>query len=105
MATTLLSRRAQFHQSRLVEHLTPWSLPFSGWQHRIAEILPGLGPHWHYWDAPQAMAALYGQAQAQAMTLSFSDGYWFFTVLFLLLVPLVFTMRRPRIAQEEIIKG
>ena len=105
VATTLLSRRAQFHQSRLVEHLTPWSLPFSGWQHRIAEIFPGLGPHWHYWDAPQAMAALYGQAQAQAMTLSFSDGYWFFTVLFLLLVPLVFTMRRPRIAQEEIIKG
>jgi len=105
VATTLLSRRAQFHQSRLVEHLTPWSLPFSGWQHRIAEIFPGLGPHWHYWDAPQAMAALYGQAQAQAMTLSFSDGYWFFTVLFLLLVPLVFTMRRPRIAQEGIIKG
>jgi DHA2 family multidrug resistance protein len=105
VATTLLSRRAQFHQSRLVEHLTPWSLSFSGWQHRIAGIFPGLGPHWHYWDAPQAMAALYGQAQAQAMTLSFSDGYWFFTVLFLLLVPLVFTMRRPRIAQEGIIKG
>jgi MFS transporter, DHA2 family, multidrug resistance protein len=105
VATTLLSRRAQFHQSRLVEHLTPFSLPFSGWQHRIAEILPGLGPHWNYWDAPQAMATLYGQVQVQAMTLSFSDGYWLFTVLFLLLVPLVFMMRRPRLAQEEIIKG
>jgi len=105
VATTLLSRRAQFHQSRLVEHLTPWSLPFSGWQHRIAEIMPGLGPHWNYWDAPQAMATLYGQVQVQAMTLSFSDGYWFFTILFLLLVPLVFMMRRPRLAQEEIIKG
>jgi len=43
--------------------------------------------------------------QVQAMTLSFGDGYWFFTVLFLLLVPLVFMMRRPRLAQEEIIKG
>ncbi len=105
VAATLLSRRAQFHQSRLVEHLTPWSLPFSGWQHRIAEIMPGLGPHWNYWDAPQAMATLYGQVQVQAMTLSFSDGYWFFTILFLLLVPLVFMMRRPRLAQEEIIKG
>ena len=39
------------------------------------------------------------------MTLSFGDGYWFFTFLFLLLVPLVFMMRRPRLAQEEIIKG
>ncbi len=105
VVTTLLARRAQFHQSRLVEHLTAGSPAFSAWQHRMAEILPGLGPHWHYWEAPRAMAALYDQVQAQAMTLSYNDGYWFFTVLFLLLVPLVFMMRRPRIPQEEIIKG
>ena len=42
------------------------------------------------------MAALYDQVQAQAMTLSYNDGYWFFTLLFLLLVPLVFMMRQPR---------
>jgi DHA2 family multidrug resistance protein len=105
LTTTFLSRRAQFHQSRLVEHITPGSLPFIAWQHRIAEIWPGLGAHWNYWDAPRAMATLYTRVQAQAMMLSFGDDYWLFTVLFLLLVPLVFMMRRPRLAQEEIIKG
>ncbi len=105
VVTTLLSRRAQFHQSRLVEGLIPGSLPFSAWQQRLAESWPGLGLHWHYWDAPRAMATLYDQVQVQAMTLSFSDGYWFFTVLFLLMVPLVFMMRRPRLAPEEIIRG
>lgn len=105
VAATLLSRRAQFHQSRLVEHVTAGSPSFIAWQHRIAGILPGLGPHWNYWEAPRAMATLYDQVQVQAMTLSFGDGYWFFTVLFLLLVPLVFMMRQPRIPQEEIIKG
>ncbi len=105
VVTTLLSRRAQFHQSRLVEGLIPGSLPFSAWQQRLAKSWPGLGLHWHYWDAPRAMATLYDQVQVQAMTLSFSDGYWFFTVLFLLMVPLVFIMRRPRLAPEGIVRG
>ncbi|MGC2432968.1 MAG: DHA2 family efflux MFS transporter permease subunit [Desulfobaccales bacterium] len=105
VAATLLSRRAQFHQSRLVEHLTAGSPSFIAWQHRIAGILPGLGPHWNYWEAPRAMATLYDQVQVQAMTLSFGDGYWFFTVLFLLLVPLVFMMRQREMPPEEITKG
>ncbi|MGA8140217.1 MAG: DHA2 family efflux MFS transporter permease subunit [Desulfobaccales bacterium] len=105
VAATLLSRRAQFHQSRLVEHLTAGSPSFIAWQHRIARILPGLGPHWNYWEAPRAMATLYDQVQVQAMTLSFGDGYWFFTVLFLLLVPLVFMMRQREMPPEEITKG
>ncbi len=105
VAATLLSRRAQFHQSRLVEHLTAGSPSFIAWQHRIAGILPGLGPHWNYWEAPRAMATLYDQVQVQAMTLSFGDGYWFFTVLFLLLVPLVFMMRQREMPPEEMTKG
>jgi DHA2 family multidrug resistance protein len=93
-ATTLLSRRAQFHQSRLVEHLTPFSLPFNEWQQRMGQILPGLGPNWHLWDNLQPLAGLYREVQRQAQMLAFCDDYWFFTLLFLALLPLVLLMRR-----------
>ncbi len=98
-ATTLLSRRSQFHQSRLVEHLTPLSQPFLAWQHRLGQLLPGLGPNWHWWNTPQAMGALYQEVQRQAQMLAFCDDYHFFTIVFLMLLPLVFLMRRlPRSA-------
>jgi len=93
-ATTLLARRGQFHQSRLVEHLTPFSLPFNEWRQRMSDILPDLGSNWHLWNAPQALAGLYQEVQRQAQTLAFCDDYWFFTMVFLLLLPLVFLMRR-----------
>jgi DHA2 family multidrug resistance protein len=93
-ATTLLARRAQLHQGRLVEHLTPLNLPFQAWQHRIGEVMPGLPPNWHWWQSTQPLAGLYMEVQRQAQMLSFCDDYWFFTIVFLALLPLVFLMRR-----------
>jgi DHA2 family multidrug resistance protein len=101
-ATTLLARRSQFHQSRLVEHLTPFSIPFTEWQKRMAEVIPGLGANWQIWNAPQALAGLYQEVQRQAQMLAFCDDYWFFTMVFLSLLPLVFLMRRlPRTPPAE----
>ena len=100
-ATTLLARRSQFHQSRLVEHLTPFSLPFNEWRQRMSDILPDLGSNWHLWNAPQALAGLYQEVQKQAQTLAFCDDYWFFTIVFLLLLPLVFLMRRSPRHEEK----
>ena len=93
-ATTLLARRGQFHQGRLVEHLTPLSQGFNDWQQRMSELFPSLGPNWQWWQAPQAMGSLYQELQKQAQMLAFCDDYWFFTLVFLLLLPLVFLMRR-----------
>jgi MFS transporter, DHA2 family, multidrug resistance protein len=99
-ATTLLARRAQLHQSRLVEHLTPLDAPFQVWQHRMSEVIPGLPPNWHWWQYPQPMGALYLEVQRQAQMLAYGDDYWFFTLVFLALLPLVFLMRRaPRTAE------
>ena len=93
-ATTILSRRSQFHQSRLVEHLTPLHSTFQAWQQRMAEVMPGLPPDWHWWQFKQPLAGLYLEMQRQARMLAFCDDYWFFTLLFLALLPLVFLMRR-----------
>jgi DHA2 family multidrug resistance protein len=101
-ATTLLARRSQFHQGRLVENLTPLSQPFNDWQQRLSQALPDLGADWQWWNAPQAMAGLYQEVQRQAKMLAFCDDYWFFTIVFLCLLPLVFLMRRgPRHAADE----
>ena len=44
------------------------------------------------------MAGLYQEVQRQAKMLAFCDDYRFFTIVFLLLLPLVFLMRRlPRL--------
>ncbi|MFA4904419.1 MAG: DHA2 family efflux MFS transporter permease subunit [Desulfobaccales bacterium] len=94
-ATTLLARRGQFHQNHLVEHITPLAQPFIDWQHRMSQALPELGPNWQWWNAPQAMAGLYQETVRQARMLAFCDDYWFFTIVFLCLLPLVFLMRRP----------
>jgi MFS transporter, DHA2 family, multidrug resistance protein len=93
-ATTFLSRRSQFHQSRLVEHLTPLHSTFQVWQHRVTEVMPSLPQGWHWWQFKQPLAALYVEVQRQASMLAFCDDYWFFTLLFLALLPLVFLMRR-----------
>ena len=55
-ATTLLSRRAQLHQSRLVEHLTPLSQPFLDWQHRLGQVMPDLGANWTGGTPPRPWA-------------------------------------------------
>jgi DHA2 family multidrug resistance protein len=104
-ATTLLARRAQLHQSRLVEHLTPLNLPFQVWQHRISEALPGLPSNWQWWQHKAPLGALYMEVQRQAQMLSFCDDYWFFTIVFLALLPLVFLMRRPPKEAEGPVMG
>ena len=94
-----MARRGQFHLSRLVEHLTPLDLPFQAWQHRVGQLFPGLPPNWHWWQNTQPLGALYLEAQRQAQMLAFGDNYWFFTIVFLALLPLVFLMRRaPKMA-------
>jgi MFS family permease len=64
-------------------------------------IATDLGSNWHLWKAPQALAGLYQEVQKQAQTLAFCDDYWFFTIVFLLLLPLVFLMRRSPRHEEE----
>ncbi|MGQ9688183.1 MAG: DHA2 family efflux MFS transporter permease subunit [Desulfobaccales bacterium] len=94
VAATLLSRRAQFHQSHLVERLTPLDVPFQTWQHRVSGLFPGLPPDWQWWQVKQPLAALYLEVQRQAQMLAFCDNYWFFTLMVLALLPLVLLMRR-----------
>ncbi len=93
-ATTLIARREQYHQSVLIEHVTPYS---NAYQTTIQNLQQSyLAGTASAADAlHQAQAQLYAMVQQQAATLSYVDSFRVFGVVFLALVPLVFLMRKP----------
>jgi DHA2 family multidrug resistance protein len=89
---TLLARRAQFHQSRLVEHLTPFDAPLRQSAAGAAQIMVthGASPA----DAAlQSQGLIYGSMLRQANMLAFVDGFWFMAILFLAIIPLMLMIR------------
>jgi DHA2 family multidrug resistance protein len=91
-ATTLLARRAQYHQSVLVSHLTPYDANYRDAVASAAAMLHGRGSSLPD-AAAQAQGLIYGNMQRQAGMLAFSDAFWVMGVLFLLIVPLMFMMK------------
>ena len=93
IVTTLLARRTQFHQHRLVSHMTPFSPNYTqalaGLAHTL--VVQGAG-------AAQAMAQaqgmLYGMLIRQASMLAFVDSFWVLGVIFLSIIPLMFFMKK-----------
>jgi len=86
MAITVLAQRTQFHQSRLVEHLFPSSLPYQEALQQATARFVAAGASAA--DAQrQAYAWLMQQVQAQASLLSYIDVFCGFAVIAALLVP------------------
>jgi len=92
-ATTLLARRAQFHQAVLVSHLTPYDGRFREAIAGTTAMLQAKGSS--AVDAgAQAHGLIYGSVLRQAGMLAFSDAFWVMGVLFLLIIPLMILMRK-----------
>ena len=93
IVTTMLARRAQFHQARLGEHMTPFDLNFTQSMAGTAHMLVTRGA-----SAPQAMAQsqgmMYGLLQRHAMMQSFVDCFWLLGVIFLAVIPLMFFVKK-----------
>jgi DHA2 family multidrug resistance protein len=88
MTTTILSRRAQLHQSRLVEHLSPLDPGYVITHERIAGFLgrQGLPP-------AGADGMMYRELVRQSTTLAFTDAFFMICLLILSVIPLVFIMQ------------
>jgi len=93
ITTTLLARRTQFHQARLVGDFTPFSPNYTQALAGIAHTLVAQGS-----SAAQAMAQaqgmLYGMLQRQASMLAFVDSFWVLGVIFLAVIPLMFFVKK-----------
>jgi DHA2 family multidrug resistance protein len=91
--TTMLARRAQFHQSMLVSHLTPYDPAYRDalWKAAMALQVRGASAA----DAAaQAQGMMYGTLLKQSGMLAFADAFWVMGMLFLVIIPLMFLIRK-----------
>lgn len=90
--TTLLARRAQFHQTVLSSHTSEFNPAFLQMAERIKQGLISRGVN-DYTALLQSKAIIYRILQRQALTLSYVDAFWLLGVLFLAVIPLIFFLR------------
>jgi DHA2 family multidrug resistance protein len=86
--TTMLSRRAQLHQTRLVEHLSPFDPAYAITHGKMAAVLgeKGLPPS-------GADGMMYRELVRQSTTLAFTDAFLIICILILSVLPLVLIMQ------------
>jgi DHA2 family multidrug resistance protein len=96
IATTMLSRRAQFHQANLIGNLAPGNPAYQGFLDRATQLgvlRGGLSPA----DAGHmAQASTYGMVIKQSTMMAFSDTFWFMGVICFALLPLLFLLNKTR---------
>jgi DHA2 family multidrug resistance protein len=93
--TTGLARRAQFHQARLAEQITPGNPAVRQALQALTDAFRRTGSD-TFTASHRALAVLYAQVLRQAAALSFLDAFRALGILFLLASPLVWIMKRPR---------
>ncbi len=94
LVTTILTYRQQFHQSRLTENLDRLNPYFNN---ALRGAAGALGPgNANLPSAPnlKAYGILMGNVTRQAAMLSYIDCFWLLGVVFGLMVPLVFFMKK-----------
>jgi DHA2 family multidrug resistance protein len=93
IATTVIARREQFHQQRLVENFSPLSATYQTALAGTKQLLMSKGAD-PVQAAAQAQGMLYNSMQQQAAMLSFNEVFWALGVLFLAVIPLMFLMKK-----------
>lgn len=93
--TTLLARRSQYHQHVLVSHLTPYDSTYQATLQGLAGKLIGQGVN-SVEAASKAQGMIYGMVQRQAAMLAFIDIFWVLGITFVLLIPLIFLIRKTK---------
>ncbi|GAB4337116.1 MAG: MDR family MFS transporter [Candidatus Abyssubacteria bacterium] len=92
-SATMLSRHAQINQNYLVEHLTPTGLGFQQALQSLRVRLPELGVNPALLDET-ALGTIYREVQRQALMLSFNDSFMYLFLIFFLVVPFLFILRK-----------
>jgi MFS transporter, DHA2 family, multidrug resistance protein len=92
---TMLSRRAQFHQANLVEHINPGSGKLQAMLQSAGHMLMSRGS-----GAAEASRQAYGlvgnMLGQQATMLAYIDDFWLVGVAVLMMIPLVFLMKKTK---------
>ena len=91
--TTMLDRRAQFHQNVLSEYLQAGNQHYEAVLHRLTNLLAAHGEDSSH-AAVGAHALVYQEMQRQATMLSFVDNFRIMGTICLCVLPLLFLMRQ-----------
>jgi MFS transporter, DHA2 family, multidrug resistance protein len=102
MSTTLVTRRQQFHQQRLIEHLTPLSGAYQSALQSAKQMFLNQGSDPVH-AARQAQQMIYNMVERQATLLAFLDSFRLLAFTFLAVVPLMFFVKRIRPKKGEMI--
>jgi DHA2 family multidrug resistance protein len=91
--TTMIARRAQFHQTHLVEHLTPFDRSYQITSSQLSRIFQqkGFDP---FTSLQAGLNGIYGQLLRQSSMLSFNDAFYLLSILMICTLPLLIFMRR-----------
>jgi DHA2 family multidrug resistance protein len=99
--TTYLARRSQFNQSMLAAHITPYEPAARGMLAQAQAMLMRSGAD-PVTASRQATAMLYGAVQQQAAVLSFLTVFRMMGIVFLVIIPLVLLLRKPKHLREPL---
>jgi DHA2 family multidrug resistance protein len=91
--TTILSRRAQYHQSHLIEHLTPFDRSYQIFSGQSSQFLQYRGFE-HSLSESGGQGVLYKELLRQSSMMSFNDAFYLVSILMICIFPLVFLMKR-----------
>ncbi len=97
--TTVLSRRAQFHQNHLVEHLTPFDTTYHLYTEKASQFLQYKGFE-NISSEYGGLGIIYKELLRQASMLSFNDAFYLVSILMISILPLVFFMKRAKYFQS-----
>ncbi len=93
--TTMLERRTQAHTARLIEHVNPFSLAYQKVLAGFTATFTSSGS-----TTPEAAAKatgmVYGLVQRQAAMLAFLDNFKFLGIVFLIVLPVLLLLKRPK---------
>ena len=89
---TMLTRRQQFHQARLVEQLSPLNPNYSAGLARIAKVLTDHGQSAGN-AAREALGVLFGSLQRQSAMLAYIDVFHLLMIMVFAAIPLLLLMR------------
>jgi MFS transporter, DHA2 family, multidrug resistance protein len=90
---TMLARRSQFHQDRLITHVTNYDGALRSGARALSSSLFHSGLS-HSDAANQAMARVYGGVQLQAAAQAYIDIIWVFGITCVLMLPLVLVLKK-----------
>src|SRR5205085_703474 len=93
--TTMLQRRSQAHQSRLMEHVNSFSAAYhnmiNGTQARLLTAGSGVAQ-----AADQAQGMIYESVQRQSAMLAFIDDFKLLGIVFFAVIPVLLLLRKPK---------